>query len=107
MAWGETEHRVWRIGNGCRIRRRRAMSRTRTGHGQTALITGASAGIGVDLAECFARDGYHVILAARNESALRDVAERLTRTYGITATPIAVDLGAIGGGRRLADAIAQ
>src|SRR4026208_953556 len=83
------------------------MSRTRTGHGQTALITGASAGIGVDLAECFAQDGYNVILAARNESALRDVAERLTRTHGITATPIAADLGASGGGRRLADAIAQ
>jgi uncharacterized protein len=38
---------------------------------------------------------------------LRDVAERLTTTYSITATPIAVDLGAIGGGQRLADAITQ
>jgi hypothetical protein len=61
----------------------------------------------VDLAECFAQDGYNVILAARTGSALRDVAERLTTTYSITATPIAVDLGAIGGGRRLADAITQ
>ena len=83
------------------------MSRTQTGHGQTALVTGASAGIGVDLAECFAQDGYNVILAARTESALRDVAERLATTFSITATPIAVDLGAIGGGRRLADAITQ
>ncbi len=83
------------------------MSRTRTGHGQTALVTGASAGIGVDLAECFAQEGYNVILAARTESALRDVAQRLTTSYGIVATQIAVDLGAIGGGRRLADAIAQ
>src|SRR4051794_21364479 len=83
------------------------MSRTRTGHGQTALVTGASAGIGVDLAECFAQDGYNLILAARTESALRGVAERLTTTYGVNATPIAVDLGAIGGGQRLADAITQ
>ena len=83
------------------------MSRTRTGYGQTALVTGASAGIGVDLAECFAQDGYNIILAARTESKLRDVAERLTTTYGITATPIAVDLGSIGGGQRLADAITQ
>ena len=53
------------------------MARARKGDGQTALVTGASAGIGVDLAECFAKDGYDVILAARTESALRDVADRL------------------------------
>lgn len=82
------------------------MARTRTGDGQTALVTGASAGIGVDLAECFAADGYNLILAARTERALREVADRLAKTHAITATPIAVDLGAIGGGQRLADAIA-
>jgi short-subunit dehydrogenase len=83
------------------------MPSTRPGVGQTALVTGASAGIGVDLAECFARDGYDVILTARTESALRDVADRLAKTYGITATPVPADLGAIGGGQRLADAIAR
>src|SRR3954464_13288362 len=83
------------------------MTETRRGHGQTALITGASAGIGVDLAECFAGDGYDVILAARTESALRQVADRLGQTYGVTATPIAADLQAIGGGARLADEIAR
>jgi uncharacterized protein len=83
------------------------MARTRKGDGQTALVTGASAGIGVDLAECFASDGYDLILAARTESALRAVADRLASTHGIKATPIAADLGVIGGGRQLADAIAQ
>ena len=81
------------------------MTDTPTGNGQTALVTGASAGIGVDLAECFASGGYHLVLAARTESALREVADRLARTYGITATPIAADLQAVGGGARLADAI--
>jgi uncharacterized protein len=81
------------------------MTRTRKGDGQTALVTGASVGIGVDLAECFAADGYDVILAARTESALRAVADRLADTHGIRATPIAADLGVAGGGRRLADAI--
>jgi len=72
---------------------------------QTALVTGASAGIGVDLAECFAADGYDLILTARTESALREVADRLAKAHSITATPIAADLGAIGGGAKLADAI--
>jgi short-subunit dehydrogenase len=81
------------------------MTGTRRVDGQTALVTGASVGIGVDLAECFANDGYDVILAARTESALRVVADRLAKTYAIRATPIAADLGVIGGGRLLADAI--
>lgn len=83
------------------------MAQTRKGDGQTALVTGASAGIGIDLAECFAQDGYDLILTARTESALRAVADRLAATYAIKATPIAADLGAIGGGRRLADEIAK
>jgi short-subunit dehydrogenase len=72
-----------------------------------ALITGASTGIGVDLAECFARDGYDLILTARTASALGEVAERLATRYGIKATPIALDLGEIGGGTKLAEAIAK
>jgi short-subunit dehydrogenase len=82
------------------------MARKRKGEGQTALITGASMGIGVDLAECFARDGYDLVLTARSEDALKDVAARLADKYKVKATPIALDLGAIGGGRKLADAVA-
>jgi short-subunit dehydrogenase len=81
------------------------MARKRAGDGQTALVTGASAGIGVDLAECFAKDGYDLILAARSEAALKDVAQRLAGKYSIQATTIARDLGAPGAGRRLADEI--
>ena len=83
------------------------MAHSQPGAGQTALITGASSGIGVDLAECFAADGYHVVLAARTESALADVATRLATTYRVTATAIAVDLGVPGGGAALADQIAR
>lgn len=81
------------------------MAGTRKGDGQTALVTGASAGIGVDLAECFARDGYNVILTARREGALREVADRLANAHAIRATPIAADLGTTGGGQGLAEGI--
>ena len=83
------------------------MARTKPGQGQVALVTGASAGIGVDLAECFARDGYDLILTARSEGALRDVANRLAQAHGVQAHVIAQDLGAIGGGSALAQAIKQ
>jgi short-subunit dehydrogenase len=71
----------------------------------TALITGASAGIGVALAECFARDGYDLILSARTESALREVGDRLAQSYGVRVTAFALDLGEIGAGTKLAQAI--
>jgi short-subunit dehydrogenase len=78
---------------------------TRTGHGHTALVTGASGGIGLDLAECFARDGYDLVLTARSEGLLKQAAERLAATYGVKAVPIAIDLGEPGAGHRLADEI--
>ena len=81
------------------------MARRKPGQGQTALITGASAGIGVDLAECFACDGYDLILTARSEGALNEVAQRLGSAHNVKTTVIAQDLGAIGGGTALANQI--
>jgi short-subunit dehydrogenase len=81
------------------------MATTGKGRGQTALVTGASYGIGLDLAECFARDGYDLILAARSEATLKQEAERLAKQYGVAAVPIAADLGVHGSGRRLADEV--
>ena len=48
---------------------------------KTALITGASGGIGLDLARLFARDGYRVILVARTEEKLRRLASELGGDY--------------------------
>jgi len=78
------------------------MANARKGEGQSALITGASSGIGLSLAECFAKDGYDVIVAARSEGALNEISERLSRENNIRATSIAVDLGVPGGGDKLA-----
>jgi short-subunit dehydrogenase len=58
----------------------------------TALITGASSGIGLDLARLFARDRRDVVLVARSESKLREIAAELERDHGITADVMAADL---------------
>jgi uncharacterized protein len=56
---------------------------------QTALITGASSGLGADFARLFARDGWDVVLVARSEGKLRELAASLS---GVTATVIVADL---------------
>jgi uncharacterized protein len=81
------------------------MPHPKPGAGQTALVTGASSGIGVDLAECFARDGYDLVVTARSAGPLSEVADRLARSYGVTVTPLPNDLGVLGGGRALVAAI--
>jgi hypothetical protein len=57
-----------------------------------ALITGASAGIGEQLAHCFAGDGHDVLLVARREDKLKTLAEKLQQARDITAHVIAADL---------------
>lgn len=59
---------------------------------QTALITGASGGIGYELAKLFAEDGYNVVLIARNAQKLNEIAKDFEQKYRITAKVIAKDL---------------
>lgn len=59
---------------------------------QTALITGASGGIGLEFARVFACEGYHLVLVARSEEKLQALAAELSERHGITARPIALDL---------------
>jgi len=57
-----------------------------------ALITGASAGIGYELAKLFAADRFNLVLVARNEGRLRDFAEELRNAHGIEVIIVAKDL---------------
>jgi len=59
---------------------------------QTALITGASSGIGLDLAHLFAADGHDVVLVARSEGKLRDLARELEAKHGVKAHVLVADL---------------
>jgi hypothetical protein len=60
--------------------------------GKYALITGASMGIGYELAKQHAAQGDHVVLVARSADKLAAIAQELTKTYGIKAEVIATDL---------------
>lgn len=58
----------------------------------TALVTGASAGIGRALAEEFARHGHDVVLVARRESRLRTAADEFENEYDVDAHYVVQDL---------------
>src|SRR5437763_1286830 len=64
------------------------------GKHHTALITGASAGIGRELAKLLAQDDYYLLLVARDGSRLSQSADELQRQFGITAKSFPLDLAA-------------
>ena len=67
----------------------------------TALVTGASSGIGAALAPLFARNGWHLVLVARTVAPMQVLAERLGRDHGVAVTVLASDLAAPGAAGRL------
>ena len=61
--------------------------------GKTAVITGASSGIGVEFAKQFAARGANLVLVARREERLALVSEDIRAEYGVQVTYFALDLG--------------
>jgi short-subunit dehydrogenase len=70
---------------------------------QTALITGASSGIGYELAKLFARDHHNLVLVARSAGKLMQVADELQREFGISAKAVSLDLTAASAPQSLFD----
>jgi short-subunit dehydrogenase len=68
---------------------------------QTALITGASSGIGLHFAELFARDGVRPVLVARSGDKLHALAADIAARYGLDAVAIPLDLAQPGAAERL------
>ena len=74
---------------------------------RTALITGASAGIGLGLARLFASKQNDVVLVARRGERLREIAAGLEAEYRITAHVVVADLAAFDGARRAFEEITE
>jgi short-subunit dehydrogenase len=72
-----------------------------------ALITGASAGIGLEFAKVFAENGHDLILVARSEDKLEELADNLRKTYPVKVKVISKDLTQISDREGLLQAIAK
>ena len=65
--------------------------------GKTALVTGASEGIGMAIARKLAEEGVRVAICARTETKLKETAEAIARGTGIPVVPIPADLRTLAG----------
>jgi NAD(P)-dependent dehydrogenase (short-subunit alcohol dehydrogenase family) len=74
---------------------------------KVAVITGASVGIGLGVAEAFAREGANLVMAARGEERLATEAARIAREHGVTAVPVACDVATAEGAASLVEAARQ
>jgi short-subunit dehydrogenase len=70
-----------------------------------ALITGATEGIGYELAKCFARDRHDLVLVARNREKLERVASEISASCGVRVSTVVQDLSVQEGARRVFDEV--
>ena len=60
--------------------------------GQTAVVTGASTGLGLQMAKAFASQGANVVLMARRLNLLEENARAIEAEFGVQAMPVACDI---------------
>jgi len=69
--------------------------------GKIAVITGASVGIGLAVAEGLAAEGANIVMAARGGERLSEEATRVANTYGVRTLPVSCDVATAEGTRDL------
>ena len=77
------------------------MTGTRRFDGQVVVVTGAARGIGLAIAEAFAREGAALALADVDDEPLRAEARRLAEAHGVRTVAVAADLAQEAGAARL------
>jgi hypothetical protein len=70
---------------------------------KTALITGASAGIGLEFAKIFAKEKYDLVITARNETKLNELANAIKNKHNVNVKVIAKDLSKQNAGEEIFD----
>lgn len=83
------------------------MTATRDRAGKTALVTGASAGIGMAFARILASRGFNLAITARRAERLENLARELESQTGVTVRILPADLARANAARQLADALEQ
>lgn len=79
-------------------------TRLRNNYGPWALVSGASSGIGLEIAERLAESGLNLIIHARSENILQGIAKRLTSNHGIEVKVVASDVSEPAGIQKLIEA---
>jgi uncharacterized protein len=64
--------------------------------GTTAIVTGASSGLGAEFARTLASRGANLVLIARRKDRLIELADELASVHGVTVHPLALDLAGLG-----------
>lgn len=73
---------------------------------KTGLITGASSGIGYELSKVFAKNGYNLVLVARNEKKLNDISKEIQKQHDVHVKVIPKDLSKPSAPQELYDEVA-